>query len=64
MTKRFRKIRKKKIKRCQSSVPDDVKVIIGTNEKLVLDKDVNNQFNPQYYQYLRRDKIWPEIINV
>ncbi|WP_289763762.1 hypothetical protein [Paramuribaculum intestinale] len=39
----------KKIKRCLSSIPDDVKVIIGTNEILVLDKDIYNEFevNPE-----------------
>lgn len=34
----------KKIKRCLSSVPDDVKVIIGSNEILVLDKDIYLEF--------------------
>lgn len=39
----------KKIKRCLSSIPDDVKVIIGTNEILVLDKDIYHEFetNPE-----------------
>ena len=34
----------KKIKRCLSSVPNDVKVIIGSNEIYVLDKDVYEEF--------------------
>ncbi len=39
----------KKIKRCLSSIPDDVRVIIGTNEILVLDKDIYHEFetNPE-----------------
>lgn len=34
----------KKIKRCLSSIPDDVRVIIGTNEIVVLDKDIYREF--------------------
>ncbi|MDE7464984.1 MAG: hypothetical protein K2M59_03795 [Muribaculaceae bacterium] len=34
----------KKIKRCLSSVPNDVKVIIGSNEIHVLDKEVYEEF--------------------
>lgn len=30
----------KKIKRCLSSIPDDVKVIIGADQICVIDKDV------------------------
>ena len=37
----------KKIKRCLSSVPDDVKVIIGSNEIYVLDKDVYFEFETE-----------------
>ena len=39
----------KKIKRCLSSIPNDVRVIIGTNEILVLDKDIYHEFetNPE-----------------
>lgn len=34
----------KKIKRCLSSIPNDVKVIIGSDQICVIDKDV-------YYKY-------------
>ena len=39
----------KKIKRCLSSIPNDVRVIIGSNEILVLDKDIYHEFevNPE-----------------
>lgn len=47
MTEREAEKLAKKIKRCLLSVPDDVKVIIGTNEILVLDKAVYNQFETE-----------------
>ena len=37
----------KKIKRCLSSVPNDVIVIIGTNEICILDKAVYYKFEPE-----------------
>lgn len=37
----------KRIKRCLSAIPDDVKVIIGSNEIYVLDKDVYHKFETE-----------------
>lgn len=37
----------KKIKRCLSSIPDNVKVIIGSNEIYVLDKNVYYEFETE-----------------
>ncbi|MDE6794018.1 MAG: hypothetical protein K2J63_01785 [Muribaculaceae bacterium] len=44
MTEKEAKKLAKKIKGCLSTVPDDVKVIIGSNEICVLDKDVYREF--------------------
>lgn len=39
----------KKIKRCLSSIPNDVKVIIGSNQICVIDKEIYDayQTNPE-----------------
>ncbi len=37
----------KRIKRCLSAIPDDVKVIIGSNEIYVLDKGVYYEFETE-----------------
>lgn len=34
----------KKIKRCLSSIPNDVKVVIGSNQICVIDKDVYREY--------------------
>lgn len=34
----------KKIKRCLSSIPDDVKVVIGSNQICVIDKEVYHEY--------------------
>ncbi len=39
----------KKIKRCLSSIPNDVKVVIGSNQICVIDKEVYHKYetNPE-----------------
>lgn len=47
MTEREAERLAKKIKRCLSSVPNDVKVVIGSDTILVIDKAIYRQFETE-----------------
>lgn len=37
----------KKIKRCLSSIPNDIKVVIGSNQICVIDKEVYHKYETE-----------------